>query len=76
MVFHVKRESGARGGDHGRGANVEGTDDRRLDGRRRSDAEVFVGQIRGGLRQSGGAVSIDFDATTNTTLAALSMGRG
>lgn len=76
MVFHVKQGSGARVATIAVGRTFEGRTITALTVNIAQNTEVFIGPFEEGYQQSGGTVWINFDATTNTTLAALSMGRG
>ena len=76
MVFHVKQGVGARVVTVAVGETFEGRAITALTVNVAQNTEVFIGPFAAGYAQTDGTVWINFDATTNTTLAALRLGVG
>lgn len=76
MVFHVKQGSGARVATIAVGETFEGRAITALSVTIDANTEKFIGPFSQRYVQSDGTVWITFDATTDTTLAALNMGLG
>ncbi len=74
MVYHVKQGSGARVATIAVGATFEGRAITALTVNIAQNTEVFIGPFAPEYQQADGGVWINFDATTNTTLAALRTG--
>ncbi len=74
MVFHVKQGSGARVATIAVGQTFEGRVITALTVNIAQNTEAFIGPFAPEYIQADGAVWINFDATTNTTLAALRVG--
>ncbi len=74
MVFHVKQGAGARVATIAVGRTFES---RAITARTvniGANKELFIGPFHPDYVQADGTVWIDFDATTNTTLAAIRLG--
>ena len=76
MVFHVKQGVGARVVTVPVARTFEGRVITSLTVNVAQNTEVFIGPFAPDYVQSDGTVWIGFDATTNTTLAALRLGVG
>lgn len=76
MVFHVKQGVGARVVTVAVGETFEGRAITALTVNVAQNTEVFIGPFSARYVQADGTVWINFDATTNTTLAALRVGVG
>lgn len=74
MVFHVKQGVGARVATIAVGRQFEGRTLPALTVNIAQSTEVFIGPFHPDYIQADGGVWINFDATTNTTLAALRTG--
>ena len=74
MVFHVKQGVGARVATISVGATFESRVITARTVNIAQNTEVFIGPFAPEYIQSDGGVWIDFDATTNTTLAAIRLG--
>ena len=74
MVFHVKQGAGARVATIAVGRTFEGRAITALTVNIAQSTEVFIGPFVVDYAQTDGTVWINFDATTNTTLAALRVG--
>ena len=74
MVFHVKQGAGARVATVAVGETFEGRAITALTVNIAQNTEVFIGPFSQRYVQADGTVWINFDATTNTTLAALRPG--
>lgn len=74
MVFHVKQGAGARVVTIPVAKTFEGRVITSLTVNVGATTEVFIGPFAPEYVQSDGTVWIDFDATTNTTLAAVRVG--
>lgn len=76
MVFHVKQGAGARVVTIPVGQTFEGRVITALTVNISANTEQFIGPFRPEYVQADGTVWINFDAVTNTTLAALRLGVG
>lgn len=74
MVLHVKQGAGARVATISVGETFEGRAITPRTVNIAQNTEVFIGPFNSRYVQSDGTVWIDFDATTNTTLAAIRTG--
>lgn len=74
LCFHVKQGAGARVVTIPVAQKFEGREIEALEVTVDASTEAFIGPFGPGYIQADGTVWIDFDATTNTTLAALKMG--
>ena len=76
MAFHVKQGAGARVATVAVGRTFEGRVITPLTVNIAQNTDPFIGPFKDDYVQSDGTVWITFDATTNTTLAAVHMGLG
>lgn len=76
MVYHVKQGVGARVATIAVGRTFEGRTITALTVNITQNTEVFIGPFAADYIQADGGVWITFDATSNTTLAALRLGVG
>lgn len=74
LFFHVKQGTGARVVTIPVAQTFEGREITALEVTVSANTEQFIGPFGPGYIQADGTVWIDFDATTNTTLAALKLG--
>lgn len=74
MVFHIKQGSGARVATIPVAQTFEGRAIPDLEVNIAQNTEVFIGPFGPGYLQADGTIYINFDAVTNTTLAALKAG--
>lgn len=76
LFFHVAQGAGARVATIPVGQTFEGRVITALEVTIAENTEEFIGPFRPEYVQADGTVWINFDATTNTTLAALKLGVG
>ena len=76
LFFHVKQGAGARVATVPVAQKFEGRDIDPLEVTVAANTDPLIGPFGPGYIQADGTVWINFDATTNTTLAALKLGVG